>query len=190
MKKSRSSKRAKSVKGDFFYEPVTGARVSSDKVYVAEGGIGRSTYEWEFGADTIVGTVISEPAGDYPSDNIQRFVLKGDFKYATGSGDISGRIDYIVQGDYFPGVDDEAVVVSRVNGENVFRNYRESFLILGQASGVDRPFFYANASPEGVAANAAVGINIVTDKSGLAQYGASSFFAGQWWSAPFAANLV
>jgi hypothetical protein len=193
LKKKRNSQKQAKNTGKFYFDPLFGERVASDSVLTTEvPGQGKGSREWEFGANAIVGTfdVILNSVDPERVNNVNRDLLIGDFRYSK-SGAISGRIDYIIGGDYLPDAGEETVVVSRVNGVNTFRDYRGSQTIILRENSIDRPFFYvSNASPQNIAANAAIGINIVTDKSGLAAYGVSSFFAGEWWKDPFAPNLI
>lgn len=193
-KKARTgSKKKVSMKQRSYIDPLTGGRFISDKAYEFESDLSKTATEWEFGKNQIIGTFVSEPRGTNPySANTSRYVLIGSFSYAK-DGRISGVIDFVAGGDYIYGEppDDETISVSRPSGINSFSNYTQSQNILRNTIGENYLFFYArNATPWNIASNADNGIFIATDKSGLAQFGLSSIFAGDWWTDPFTPDLV
>ena len=189
----RSQEKVTSSNQSTYIDPLTGGRFISDRVYEFESDLGKTATEWEFGENRIIGTFASQLRGGNPySANTTRYVLMGSFSYAK-DGSIGGVIDFAAGGDYIYGEppDDETISVSRPGGINSFSSYTQSQSILRNTIGENYLFFYArNATPENIASNASNGIFITTDKSGLAQFGLSSIFAGDWWIDPFSPNLV
>jgi hypothetical protein len=156
-----------------------------------------TTLEFEYSPKAIILNISSSPVtgesnGLVASTN--RFVYNGDFSLSR-RGEVQGRIDYTTQATFYPsqypGNSYEMIEQDRIIGNGNFKTSSEFRSVLDSNPQPESTVYsYSiNMPSTDVEANATNGVYIVTNKSGLPT-NISRFFSGDWWSEPFASNLV
>ena len=209
MKKKSRSKSKKSVskgiggsKQVSFIDPITSILVNSDQVYTGDSEVIRRwdaqtpsdfvplSAEYEYSDSAIVATITSATASRPQSPFVAttRYVLQGDFQ-KDSSGDVTGRFAYYTHGtkvapDFYslPGPEDpyESIYTVLLDTQGKFSDFGES---ISDPSQIKYVFDYRDRVSPG-------DIGIESTKDRLPALGLDKFFAGDWWSDPFAPNLV
>jgi hypothetical protein len=208
--KSKASKKSKNSNSSVsFRDPVTGVLVQSDITYGPESAVAKgfggefdTTVEYELSKSRFIITHLGVPKAGTPSYNdesINRFVFEGEFNYSS-TGGFSGRLDRWSQGTFtpgdYPGGPFEYIDTLSVDSPRRFGSSAEFRSVVndstpGGSIPIRNIFAYEANAGAITRTNEYLGSIIFSpDKSGLSSLGLDGFYGGEWWTNPFAGNLV
>ncbi len=208
MSKTKAKRKSgKSSSKGFLVDPITGSRLQSDVVYGPDSDASKAwaridtefvtTLELEYSPQVLILNISSSPASGEANglaSSVDRFVYNGKFSISK-KGNIQGRIDYATHGTYYPSQypsgSYEMIEQDRIIGNGNFKTSSgfRSVLELNPQPESTVYSYTINLPAADVEANAANGYYIDTNKGSMPS-SISRFFSGDWWTDPFASNLV
>ena len=187
-----------------FRDPLSGTQIRSDVIYGPESPVSKvfgshvdSSFEFELSKSQIA---MTRSGKVYSSQSAGRVVLQGEFLYPR-SGELSGRLDAFSLSNFypenFPSGRYEEVEVYTLMSPRTFKGSQEFIDLIKEVNpegGLTPPrrafSYHANADQIQIENMARQGVFLSPDKTALSLFGLSNFYSGEWWTSPFASNLI